>query len=118
VTFAELQSTGGLRLLPEGVVQLLFDYYGYVDGTFERLENVRRLDRAAIVEAANRSGVFMPDDQVSPYDFTERLRAYPEIEEVVMGCVALGASESGLVTKFWLPRLGKTLASLRQLTRH
>ena len=76
VTFAELQSTGGLRLLPEGVVQLLFDYYGYVDGTLERLENVRRLDRAAIVEAANRSGVFMPEDQVSAYGFTDRLRAY------------------------------------------
>jgi hypothetical protein len=117
-TFEEFQSTGGLRLLPEGVAQLLFDYYGFVDGTLERLENVRRVDRSAMVEAANRSGVFMPREKVSLYDFTERLRAYPGIDGVVMGCVAAQASEAGLVSSFWLPRLSETLTSLRRLVHH
>jgi len=114
--FGELQSTGSLRLLPSGVAQLLFDYYGYVDGTLERLENVRRVDRSAMVEAANRSGAFMPDDVVTPLEFTERLRRYPQIEGIVMGCVAAQASESGLIARFWLPRLTETLAELRHLT--
>jgi hypothetical protein len=117
-TFAELQRTGRLGLLPEGIAQLLFDYYGYVDGTLERLENVRRVDRSAMVEAANRSGVFMPREMVSAHDFTERLRAYPGIDGVVMGCVAAQASEAGLVTAFWLPHLSQTLTALRQLTPH
>jgi len=113
-TFSEIQSVGSLGLLAPAIRQTLFDYYGYADGIQRRIEDIRLRDRHALRLAADRSGAWMPVDVVPRAEFTERLRDYPDIEGIVMGCIALLLGERAIVGQ-WSNRLAETLAVVREV---
>ena len=112
-TFSEIQNTGSLGLLHPDVRQLLFDYYGYAEGTLGRMEAARPTLRDPINVAGAKSGAWMPREMVSLFEFTERLRAYPDIGGIVMGCVAYQRGAAAVRLGQWVRRLGEVLEVLR-----
>ncbi len=112
-TFNEIQNTGGLRLLSTEVQQTLFDYYGFVGGIRGRIEDARRAERTPYNTAGNQSGAWMPRDRVSQLEFTERLRAYPNVEGLIQGCVAYQRGANQSLVGSWIRRLGEVLETVR-----
>jgi len=112
-TYSELQSTGLLRLFPASSRQELFDYYGSVEGIRERLQTRRDRDRADLIQAWTTSGGNMPRDVVPLVVFLERFRSYPNIEGIIMGCVAFQGGEFTMA-EIWVAELAQLISEIRQ----
>jgi len=112
-TYSELQSTGLLRLFPASSRQELFDYYGSVEGIRERLQTRRDRDRADLIQAWTTSGGNMPRDVVPLVEFLERFRSYPNIDGLIMGCVAVQGGEFTLA-EIWIAELAELISEIRQ----
>ena len=78
-----------------------------------RLQSVRDRQRADLNVAFGRSGGVMPREVVSLAEFTDRFRAYPDIEGIVMGCVNHQSAEDTLVLQ-WIEELSLVLSAIRQ----
>lgn len=112
-TYNELQSSGNLRLLPPDLRELLFGYYAFAQGMVKRIDENRGLFRHPMVYASGMSGAFLPTSPGSRAEFTERLRAFPGIEEAVMGCYTYQrAGVRGLLGQ-WIGRLAPVIDSIR-----
>ena len=66
-----------------------------------------------MTNAFARSGGTMPREVVSLAEFTDRFRAYPDIEGIVMGCVNHQSAEDNLVLE-WIEELSLVLSFVRQ----
>ncbi len=110
-TVEEMRSTGSLRLLAPTTRQTLLDYYGSAEGTIGRIEEARRVLRDPFNAFGQQNGMFLTE-VVPDAEFAERLRAHPDIEGLVLGCIGLHMGAAGLIRN-WVNRLSEVLAEVR-----
>jgi hypothetical protein len=112
-TFRELESSGALGLITSEARQALFDYYGWVDATLGRLQDTRSYSREPLIQAANRSGFWTPPrDRAVTSASWRRLRAYPEVADLVTALIAYHSVTADQLDD-WTDRLSQLLSTLR-----